>query len=82
MERCCLVVLDLRVQTKLCIKSHQCDPQVVDTLRWSPVYLMVDPVLDYMELSELLSETQKDGLKHITSIFPFLLLLFVKIKIF
>ena len=56
--------------------------QVVDTLCWFPVYLMVDPVLDYMELSELLSETQKDGLKHITSIFPFLLLLFVKIKIF
>ena len=70
MERWCLVVLDLRVQTALYKKIISVTAQVVDTLCWSPVYLMVDPVLDYMELSELLSEMQNDGLKHITSVFP------------
>lgn len=57
MQRSCLVVLDLRVQTALYKKIISVTAQVVDKLCWSPAYLMVDPVLDYMELSELLSET-------------------------
>ena len=81
MEWWCLVVLDLRVQTALYKKIISVTAQVVDTLCWSPACLMLDPVLEYMELSELFSETWNDGLKHIMSIFPFFLLLFIKIQI-